>query len=275
MMRRQPTHCLLVLTLAALLVCVAPVSQADRPPTVYAHEFEGVSLEALIGEQPPSLVCKAIESALPDAKAVTQAQEKPNLVGPYEDWGDKGRLLKQDAAGYGTVHGYVKDAKTNKPIKGAKVKVVGYSLSARTNSSGYYKITKVPAGNRTIKASKRGYITQRKKVTVRRNRKHLVNFFLKKGATLTVRPKSQCIKPNGIFEYRVIGSGFTPGEWVHLWHVGPNGVKQEFGTHRAYFGRIDATVQYSNGWTPGYYTMHAQGLTSKRHPTARFQMRKC
>lgn len=247
-MKRPLTRCLLLLTLLALVLSATPISWAGEHDDEYVHRFQGVA-----------------------------RQQLPSLVGHYEDGSDKGRLLKQDAAGYGTVQGYVKDTKTRKPIKGAKVRVVGSDRSARTNSKGYYRITRVPSGKRTIKASKRGYKAQGKTITVPRNRKRRVNFLLKKrgqgGAKLTVRPSSQCIKAE--FEYRVIGSGFNPGEKVHLWHVGPDGVKQEFGTHIAYFGRIDATVKYWDGWKPGYYTMHAKGLTSNKHPTARFEMRKC
>jgi protocatechuate 3,4-dioxygenase beta subunit len=65
----------------------------------------------------------------------------------------------------GTIQGTVKDT-NNQPIQGATVSVEGTSLQATTNSQGYYQITDVPAGNKTVTASKSGYNSQSKTVNV-------------------------------------------------------------------------------------------------------------
>jgi len=65
----------------------------------------------------------------------------------------------------GTIQGTVKDT-NNQPIQGATVSVEGTSLQATTNSQGYYQITDVPAGTRTVTASKTGYNSQSKTVNI-------------------------------------------------------------------------------------------------------------
>jgi hypothetical protein len=65
----------------------------------------------------------------------------------------------------GTIQGTVKDT-NNQPIQGVTVSVEGTSLQATTNSQGYYQITDVPAGTRTVTASKTGYNSQSKTVNI-------------------------------------------------------------------------------------------------------------
>jgi len=65
----------------------------------------------------------------------------------------------------GTIQGTVKDT-SNQPIQGATVSVEGTGLQATTNSQGHYQITDVPAGTRTVTASKTGFISQSKTVNV-------------------------------------------------------------------------------------------------------------
>ena len=68
-------------------------------------------------------------------------------------------------SGQGTIQGTVKDT-NNQPIQGVTVSVEGTSLQATTDSQGYYQILNVPAGSRTVTASKTGYNTQSKTVNV-------------------------------------------------------------------------------------------------------------
>jgi len=77
----------------------------------------------------------------------------------------------------GTIQGTVKDT-NNQPIQGVTVSVEGTSLQATTNSQGYYQITDVPAGNKTVTASKSGYNSQSKTVNVLAGQTTTVDFQL-------------------------------------------------------------------------------------------------
>ena len=57
----------------------------------------------------------------------------------------------------GRISGHVRDATTGNPIKGANVIVVGTSLAAATNDSGYYVIRNVPVGTYQLTARSIGY----------------------------------------------------------------------------------------------------------------------
>ena len=57
----------------------------------------------------------------------------------------------------GRISGHVRDATTGSPIKSANVIVVGTSLSATTNDSGYYVIRNVPVGTYQLTARMIGY----------------------------------------------------------------------------------------------------------------------
>jgi hypothetical protein len=59
----------------------------------------------------------------------------------------------------------VKDS-DSQPIEGARVVVDTTNLQAITDSRGYYQLTSVPAGQRTLIASKSGYVSETKVVNV-------------------------------------------------------------------------------------------------------------
>jgi len=91
---------------------------------------------------------------------------------------DYSQLLAQAGGpATGTIQGTVKDT-NNQPIQGATVSVEGTSLQATTNSQGYYQITDVPAGNKTVTASKSGYNSQSKTVNVLAGQTVTVDFQL-------------------------------------------------------------------------------------------------
>ena len=70
-------------------------------------------------------------------------------------------------AGLGSVKGKVRESGTGDRIRQALVEVVGTSLSTTTNNGATYSFSgDVPVGNRTIRASKTGYITQETTVAV-------------------------------------------------------------------------------------------------------------
>jgi RHS repeat-associated protein len=58
----------------------------------------------------------------------------------------------------GNIDGYVKDAVTAGAISGALVQVIGTTKTATSDSTGYYKVTKVNTGTYDVKASAPGYL---------------------------------------------------------------------------------------------------------------------
>lgn len=62
----------------------------------------------------------------------------------------------------GTLSGYVREAKTDLPIPGASVKIIGTSLGGITSADGYFRIEKVPTESFTVQASFVGYQTESK-----------------------------------------------------------------------------------------------------------------
>ena len=208
-------------------------------------------------------------------KALIQAQKDWSLVGYYGHWGDGGKLF--GATGTGTVHGYVKTT-TGKPIKGAKVKVVGYALATTTDATGHYKLTKVPTGTQKIKASKSGYIAQTKKITVKKGTKHRLNFSLKKGTTgakITVSPKSRCRNTSGT-KFAFTGSGFKPGESLQRWFTYPGGTRSLTTISASSTGGFGPrTLNLIGAWAFGTYKYYAKGLTSGRQASVSFTVQNC
>jgi len=70
------------------------------------------------------------------------------------------------ATSTGTVQGTVRDNNAQ-PIQDATVAVQGTELQTTTDSYGQYQITNVPAGQRTLIASKIGYVSETKVVNIR------------------------------------------------------------------------------------------------------------
>lgn len=66
----------------------------------------------------------------------------------------------------GTVSGRVTDAANKAPLAGARISIVGTTLTTSTNADGRYRLTGVPAGAQTIRAYQIGYSAGTKAVTV-------------------------------------------------------------------------------------------------------------
>ena len=82
----------------------------------------------------------------------------------------------------GRIAGHVRDPQ-GKPIKSAMVDVVGTSLSAITNDSGFYQLANVPTGTHTVRAKMIGYTTaEAKGVRVTANATVTVDLSLAPGA---------------------------------------------------------------------------------------------
>ncbi|MBN1593587.1 MAG: SUMF1/EgtB/PvdO family nonheme iron enzyme [Candidatus Coatesbacteria bacterium] len=74
------------------------------------------------------------------------------------------QLTVQPGQTTGTVKGYVYETGTSTPISGVQVSIG--SISDTTGSSGFYELTSVPVGQRTIEASASGYQAYSASITV-------------------------------------------------------------------------------------------------------------
>ena len=82
----------------------------------------------------------------------------------------------EGVAATGNISGKVTDKDTGLPIEGASI--TANSHQTTTNSSGEYTISNLPVGNYTVKASKPGYLSQSKTVTILENQTLTLNFSL-------------------------------------------------------------------------------------------------
>jgi hypothetical protein len=178
----------------------------------------------------------------------------------------------------GSVKGVVKDS-DSQPIEGARVVVDTTNLQAITDSRGYYQLTSVPAGQRTLIASKSGYVSETKVVNVGAGQIVKVDFTLQtQGAQQVVWQKtfggSDDDRARSVQEtidggYVVAGYTWSSSKWedVYILKLDANGNKlweKTFGgsdNDGAWFiqqtidgGYIVAgyTKSYGSGWYDAY-----------------------
>ncbi|HEX6367893.1 MAG TPA: SusC/RagA family TonB-linked outer membrane protein [Longimicrobium sp.] len=70
------------------------------------------------------------------------------------------------AQGTGTIQGTVTDAQNRSPLSGVRVSVDGTSLGALTGPEGRFELRNVPAGTRTVRATRLGYTSGQEQVSV-------------------------------------------------------------------------------------------------------------
>lgn len=88
----------------------------------------------------------------------------------------------------GTVTGKVLDANSDNPLPSVNVGLTGTALGAATGQDGRFRITDVPVGEYTVKASLVGYKTVERDITVRTN----------ETTTLTVKLSQKSVELSGI-----------------------------------------------------------------------------
>ncbi|MDD4680496.1 MAG: carboxypeptidase regulatory-like domain-containing protein, partial [Clostridia bacterium] len=88
----------------------------------------------------------------------------------------------------GSITGRITEYGTEYGIAGASVTISGTSLSAYTNSSGYYTINDIPVGNQEAVVSANGYNSASRNVSITANQQTTVNIALEKLATPTPTP---------------------------------------------------------------------------------------
>ncbi|HEX2077118.1 MAG TPA: TonB-dependent receptor [Longimicrobium sp.] len=88
------------------------------------------------------------------------------------------------AAQTGTVQGTVVDAQSMQPLADAQVTVAGTSLRAVTRADGRFSLAGVPAGSRTVRATRIGYAAAERTVTVAAGEAATVNLSMAAQAVL-------------------------------------------------------------------------------------------
>jgi outer membrane cobalamin receptor len=88
-----------------------------------------------------------------------------------------------DTATTGTIVGRVTDSKTHEGIAYANVSIQGTTRSATANDSGYFRLTRVPAGTYTLVARRVGYVASQEPSTVSAGQVVTVNFTIAESAS--------------------------------------------------------------------------------------------
>mgnify|MGYP000859435957 CR=1 FL=1 len=73
----------------------------------------------------------------------------------------------QEQQGTGSLKGRIVEFETSNPLPGATVRILGTQIAAQSDENGYYTLSGIPAGNRTLEASFIGYGTETVSTNVR------------------------------------------------------------------------------------------------------------
>jgi len=109
-------------------------------------------------------------------------------------------------AAFGTIRGHVTDAKSGRPLHGARVTLEGTTKSVSTESDGAYVLADIPAGSYTVVVKSLGYQRQTRRVDVADDGVRTLNIALEPGVnqldqvvvTGTVIPTDLKSVPNAI-----------------------------------------------------------------------------
>lgn len=149
---------------------------------------------ALMRQANPNLTVSEIENILKNTATPltdTRYRNSPNMGYGY---GVVDALAAVEAAlgttgpQTGSITGRITEYGTEYGISGASVTISGTSLSAYTNSSGYYTINDIPVGNQEAVVSANGYNSASRNVSITANQQTTVNIALEKLATPTPTP---------------------------------------------------------------------------------------
>ncbi|HEX9165619.1 MAG TPA: SusC/RagA family TonB-linked outer membrane protein, partial [Gemmatimonadales bacterium] len=89
-----------------------------------------------------------------------------------------GSTAAMAAAQAGAVAGRITDQANGQPVAGARVQVIGTSLTGQTNAEGRYRFSNVPSGPQTVRVVALGYGAQNKVVDIRANEVVTADFSL-------------------------------------------------------------------------------------------------
>ena len=76
------------------------------------------------------------------------------------------------------IFGRVVDKNTNEPLNAVNIIIDSTWIGTTTDYNGNYKITKIPAGNYTIRAGRIGFKYVKLNIKIEKGQKYLVDFFI-------------------------------------------------------------------------------------------------
>lgn len=136
----------------------------------YAEVGNQILIERKVEDYDPALAASSTE--------VTVVRSTPG-VGEAGWTVNPRRVVRQRA---GTITGVVVDGRTQQPIAGAQVMVVGSTRGGVTNAAGRYLIPGVPAGDHTVQVQMLGYASAQQTVTLAEGSTAQANFELNERA---------------------------------------------------------------------------------------------
>jgi protocatechuate 3,4-dioxygenase beta subunit len=142
---------------------VKNLSPGTYSATISKKGYVSQSIKITIGKAESKLINFVLKSTtrIKTSKVLT-SKEKPSIS-----------VMKVQP---GQIQGYVKDAKTGKPIVGAAISISGRSYT--TNSRGMYTSSKLTPGTYTINVSKTGYSSSSRNIKVQPGKTSTANFSL-------------------------------------------------------------------------------------------------
>lgn len=148
---------------------VSVASALDRMLTGTDFQYAEVGNQIIIElkAEPPAAPVSDIS---PDLSAVISTVQ-PGMAGLAPD----SRRIRQQV---GTITGQVVDSRTQQPIAGVQVVVLGTNRSGVTNAAGRYVIPGVPAGSHTVQIQMLGYANAQQTVTSAAGQTAQANFEL-------------------------------------------------------------------------------------------------
>ena len=145
---------------------VKNLSPGTYSATISKRGYESQSIKITMGKAESKLINFVLKSTTriktSKTSKVLTSKEKPSIS-----------VMKIQN---GQIQGYVKDAKTGKPIAGAAISISGRSYT--TNSRGMYSSSKLTPGTYTISVSKTGYSSSSRNIKVQAGKTSTANFSL-------------------------------------------------------------------------------------------------
>lgn len=171
----------------------------------------------------------------------------------------------------GSIEGIVKDMKTDEPLIGANIVIVGTYQGAAVDQSGHFVISNISAGTYNIEASMIGYTTVARKVTVAEGQKITLIFLLEE--TVIEQP-GIIISAEKLIEKTAVSAQAIPGvdlrkshgiieDPMHALTAMPGiAIGEEFATWLCVRGGAPNENLWLLDWVPVYWPYHFGGMKS-------------
>ncbi|MBC8181974.1 TonB-dependent receptor [candidate division KSB1 bacterium] len=87
--------------------------------------------------------------------------------------------INAQQVGYGSIKGAIIDVDTREPLPGANIIIVGTTMGMMSDLLGNFKLSKIPVGNYSLKATIMGYKSEAKEIKIENQGTTTINFTLK------------------------------------------------------------------------------------------------